>query len=62
MIIGSTAGEHWCNTYPSLWSLGTPYNEGIVVEVGWIRWCISLPSIKSLMTDAPEFIGAVRES
>ena len=48
---------------PGLWSLGTPYNEGIVVQVGWIRECISLPSTKSLMMYRPtrEFIRAVPE-
>ena len=58
MIIGSTAEEHW---FPGLWSLDTPYNEGVVVEVGWIRECISLLGIKSLMMYTPEFIRAVRE-
>ena len=36
-------------------------NEGVVVEVGWIRECISSPSVKSLMMHTPELIRAVRE-
>ena len=46
---------------PGFWSVGTPYNEEVVVEVRWIWECIPSPSVKSRMTYIPEFIRAVRK-
>ena len=41
MIIRTATRENWSWRNPGLWSLGSPYKEGVVVEVGWIQKYIS---------------------
>ena len=67
MIIGSTAGEHWCNRLntPDLWSLGTPYDEGLLLklgEFGSVGYIITKYKIRDNIAYTSKFIRAAREN